>query len=319
MAKPPKTVLDALRKMSGACTFPAPWERVSCDKAFISLPNDLSSMIEKLRGKFGDKELIKQGIFIAAETPEVNSSLAASPNYVLATSSRLHGGLIIVNQKSLDCRRWSIAELFSNQAMEHQFGVIPSRVFVTFSSIDMALLWSLGFAAIPSERLASIGGEELDALCSMLRLRRGADGRTGANGNPRMQSKPIFPIFVNWSPAALELADYPECRQAEQHFSQLIRHLRLDLSAGGVWKPTAREIETLSFRLKHGSVTEVVDTVRASSEKSLLPFGAIKEAALSSGNAYVAALEQWHQAARKATNRVKVKHGMRFNSSSRRR
>lgn len=108
----------------------------------------------------------------------------------------------------------------------------------------------------------------------------------------------MFPVFVNWSPATLELADYAECRQVEEHFSQLIRHLRLDLSGGGVWKPTAREIESLSFRLKHGSITEVVEAVKASAEKSLLPFGAVKEAAPPSGKAYVAALEHWHKAAR---------------------
>lgn len=299
MAMPPNTVVQMLRRLSGACSFPAPWERISCDEAFICLPTDLTALIDKLRRRFGDKELIKQGILEAAEPkPEVNSTLTANPNYVLAPLCGNQKGLIVAGQKSIDARRWSIVALLSNRSMEQLFRVVPARVFVTFSSVDLALLWSLGFAAIPSERLASIGGEELDELCQKLRLRRGATGREVAVGNSRTQKKPIFPIFVNWSPATLELADYAECRQAEQHFSELIRHLRLDLSGGGVWKPTAREIETLSFRLKHGSLTEVVEAVKASAEKSLLPFGAVKEAAPPSGKAYVAALEYWHQTAR---------------------
>ena len=84
-------------------------------------------MMGKFRREFGDKELIQHGILTAVDQQsEVNVTLTANPNYLLATAARHRGGLIVAGQKSLDPRRWLIVELLSKHGMEHLFRVVTT-------------------------------------------------------------------------------------------------------------------------------------------------------------------------------------------------
>lgn len=107
---------------------------------------------------------------------------------------------------------------------------------------------------------------------------------------------PIFPVLVDWSPAALSLVENPEVQKAETHFSNIGRYFGTDLGGGGTWKPTDAQIEELKFAIRYGKPENVFDALLTSSERSREPFSGSGGDSFAVNNSLVAAIDQWQAA-----------------------
>ncbi len=285
-----------------SCQFPAPWEEIPCHKAFVRLPTDMTSTLDKLRCEFEESDLIEAGILVTTAPGEAmaNPQLTEYADFVFAPRHSGKVGLIVVGLKALGIDTWSVAEMLAYSGMGPLFSKISSQVFIVFSAADLALLWSLGFPAISHERLACLGGEELDMFCRALRLRRPAasNASTDVEYSQSRSPQPFFPVLVNWCPATLDLTDRPEAQAVEEHLSKLSQFLRVDLSGGGIWKPTEIQLETIKFRLQYGSPAEVFEALVKSATKNRSPLSGSNEKPMVPAEAYVAARGDWQKACR---------------------
>lgn len=293
-----KSIYQTLAKAGEPPAFPAPWTDLKCHKAFVHLPTDLTETLAQLIETYEESELLDCGICTIGETGEAiaNPQLLANLQYVLAPTSAAQAPLVLAGLRSIAPDSWSVEAILSNELMAPLYSAAPDHIFVVFSAADLALFWSLGLPAIPFEGLANLAKDSLRTFCTKLRLQRTAIAR-GQLASTSSHQSTLFPILVNWSPTNLDLTDYADATAIAGHFKQLCQHLDLDLSRGGVWKPTECQIEAVKFRIKCGTWEDVRDALLGTLRRSSLsPFVGIDEKWATPWEEYLAALKNWEAA-----------------------
>ena len=293
-------IYEAIIAAAERYSLPAPWSRFQSHGAFHRLPEDLDPLLTQLIKQFDKPSLIAAGILVkdAGDAPIANPWLEKFRDCLLAMVRPAPSIAMIAGPHAIDGSS-AVITLLQSPVMEPLIRRAANRIFITFSAADSAVLWSMGLPAVPGERLVDLGGEELEEFCELLRLSRVKAAQPkpvfGASKSSPVRS-PIFPIFVDWSPAALSLVADPEVRRAETHFSKIAQYFGTDLRGGGTWKPTEAQIEELKFAIQYGKLEHVLDALLKSSETNREPFSGPGGDSFAVSNSLATAIEQWQAA-----------------------
>jgi len=253
-------IYEAMLTDAEPCSLSPAWADLECHPAFVRLPEDMTPIIQRLRGMFQEEELIESGILLksADSSCRMNPLLSKHRDFVLVTERAGEVGphQLVAGLKSVGQHNWCVMATLIDLRMSEMFENFDSRIFVAFSQADLAAAWSIGIPAIPSMMLDNLGGTLLEHFCKSLKLRRSSTEFNFDVASP--VATPIYPVLINWSLAELELKEHPAARAVEQHLVNLQRHLGIDFSDSAVWTPSAEELESIKFRVKHGAPSDVV-------------------------------------------------------------
>lgn len=260
-------IYEALLTDVEPCSLSPAWGGVECHPAFVRLPEDMTLIIERLRGMFQEEEIVESGVLLKAGdgASRINPLLIKHRDFILVTERAGEVGphQLVAGLKAVGQHNWCVMATLIDLRMSEMFENFDSRIFVAFSQADLAAAWSIGIPAIPSMMLDNLGGTLLDHFCKSLKLRRASTAFNFDVASP--VATPIYPVLINWSLAELELKEHPAARAVEQHLVNLQRHLGIDFSDSAVWTPSAEELESIKFRVKHGARDDVLEALIDSS------------------------------------------------------
>jgi hypothetical protein len=163
----------------------------------------------------------------------------------------------------------------------------PAVLYLAFSMVDAAALWSLGLPATLASGLQRIRGRQLADFCRQFRIpryapdhstpRRASAAPAGRRQNPaageRLFEPPPHLTLVGWSPQALDAAEPELFDGLHKHWDDCRRHLDIGLEEVYVWRTTPDELTGFEFAAEHGTGRDLRRLIAASSERSAASFG----------------------------------------------
>lgn len=261
------SIYQALLAEAEVRALPPAWGEIPCHSAFVRLPEDMSPVIERLRGTFVEEELVESGVLVkdGDAVPAINPLLTKNRDNVFAVERTGEAGprQLIAGLRTVGRHCWCVTATLSDPHLSEMVKNFDSRIFIAFSQADLAAAWSIGIPSIPSTLLEKLGGSRLEQFCKNLNLRRTSVESNFDFAGPR--GTPIYPVLINWSLAELELKQHSAARVLEHHLLNLQRHLGIDFSDSAVWTPTVEELESIKFRIKYGGPGDVLDALVDSS------------------------------------------------------
>lgn len=254
-------IYEALFGLCQTFTLPGLWRSIPCDPSFIFLPKDNKAILLELQRDFANADLIKSGIATtdAANALVWNPNLVVegSPIWVIRSKPNEKPIGLIAQMSVLGHATWALCWAFQNHRQNELIAASGNQVVVAYSMADLAILQSIGIAAVPGGKWANLTKGQLYYLYQKVRSnsQRSQQNTYGASADTELLSL----ILANWSLAAFDITDIESATTSWSHLMKLNRHLKLSFEDFGIWKPTKKHLEQLAYRLKYQNVDHVCD------------------------------------------------------------
>ena len=237
-------IYEALVGLCSTFTLPGPWHSIACDPAFFCLPNDNAAVLAELRQQFADADLIKSGI---VKTDETNSLIwhpdlvvEGAPIWAIRPSRDEKPVGLIAQMRTIGKTTWALVWAFEDHRQNERIAAAGNQVVVAYSMADLAILQSLGIAAVPGGNWNRFTKGQLSYLYKKLRITSQTPQANmyGDEGSDSAGSESTSLILANWSLATFDPSDIVAATTSWSHLVELDRNLKLDLSTFGLWKPS---------------------------------------------------------------------------------
>jgi len=294
-------VFEALVQTGSAYKLPSPWQDISCDQAFFCLPSDKTSLLAELRQQFSDADLIKAGV-VSIDAGDIVSLhhrllVDGAPVWAIRTAPNQKPTTLIAQMQSLGNNTWEVCSALQDHPQSKLIAAADDHVVLAYSMTDMAILRSIGFAAIPGGDWHRLSKGQLNYLCQRFRIGLPAPKLKGPE-----ETGPLSLILANWSLATVDRTDIRAATSSWSHLVELHQFLNLDFDTLGMWKPSEKRLKGLGYRLQYQNVKRIraellnsMDEDATAMELNLL----IKR---SPAPTYIDAYRAWQQAERNSMN-----------------
>ncbi len=260
-------VYEFIVKASQTFTLPSPWQTVPCDPAFIRLPTDRRALLAELRQQFPDERLVQAGVVTMDTSGNVSlvPQLAAgvAPIWVIRRESDRKLTAIIAEMNLVGKNAWALAAAFQDPRQRDLIGGGEGRIVVAYSMQDLAILRSIGLAAVPGGNWCRLTKPQLDFLCEALGITPRSSGppTKWAKAMELIKPRTVPLILANWSLAGMDRTDVAAATTSWSHLVELYRHLDLTFDHFGLWKPSHESLAQLEFQLRYLDVEAVCDAL----------------------------------------------------------
>lgn len=253
-------VFEAIVKASQAYTLPSPWQNIPCDPAFIRLPTDGASLLAELRRQFSDELLINAG----AETVDAEGNVGLSENLVaddapvwaIRSNPDQKVTALVTQMKSLGNDEWALATAMRDHRQYDLIADAEEQIVVAYSMQDLAILRSLGIAAVPGGNWDQLSKPQLDFLCEILRIapRAPVSSTLGPEELKPQVTRARYLTVANWSLATMDSADVVAVTTSWAHLVEIYSYLDLSFGTLGLWKPSEKNLKQLRFQAQYMDV-----------------------------------------------------------------
>jgi len=300
-------VYEALVQASSPLKLPLPWQNISCDPAFFCLPVDKTSLLAELRRQFSDADLLKAGVVIidADNIVSLHPYLVVdgAPVWAIRTKPNEKPTALIAQMNSFGKNAsgkniWVVSTALQDHRQSELIAAADNQVVLAYSMMDVAILRSIGIAAVPGDKWSRLSKPQLDYLCRWLRISQGP----GPNTFDAELRGPLTLALANWSLAVLDRTDIGAATTSWSHFVELHRFLELDFDTFGLWKPSEEHLKQLGYRLVYQNVNKVRAWLLDSMEEDARAIDADLIVKRSPAPTIDDAFRAWQQAERNPTN-----------------
>jgi hypothetical protein len=253
-------VYEAIAKASQAYTLPAPWQNVPCDPAFMRLPTDSAALLAELRKQFPDERLVQAGVVAVDATGSValipQIAAGVDPLWAIRCQSDQEVTAFIAQLHTVGKRDWPLATALRDPKQSEAIVAADGQIIVAYSMPDLAILRSLGMAAVPGSHWRRLSKPQLDFLCQTLGIAPHAPAPLAASVETITQGAGSL-VLANWSMATMDRTDVDAATTSWSHLVELHRYLELSFDDFGLWKPSQQTLKRLEFQLQYQDVRQV--------------------------------------------------------------
>jgi hypothetical protein len=302
-------VYEALAKAGTAFKLPSPWHNIPCDPSFFCLPSDKASLLTELQRQFSDADLIKAGVATidAANTVVLHPQLVVDgvPIWAIRTKPNQKPTALIAQMNTVGKVTWAAYSAFQDHRQSELIAATDDHVVVAYSMTDVAILRSIGFAAVPGGNWNRLTKPQLDFLCQKLRIISSPKPNTfGAASIGTEETGPLSLILANWSLTAFDRTDIAAAQVSWSHLVDLHRYLKLDFDTFGLWKPSEEHLKQLGYQLQYQNVKRVRAGLLDGMGENATAIDAGLIVKRSPAQTIVEAFRAWQQSERNSMNQI---------------
>jgi len=274
------TPLPAIRRQAiwgtfiGGCEsaqLPDWWQHLPAAPAFVRLPEDIQSLLTNLHKAGTVDELQRAGLVSADEgTLTLDAQVLQMPMWVIqdAPNNQLHG--VIANLQAVGQTDWPVALALRDPAQAALLTDRGQPLVVAYSQADLAILRSLGIAAIPGDDWRHLTREQWQFLTQILHIPKSLPHFVPDDAfNRREEVSPRELVFANWNLAMLDSADRPLAAASAQWLHNIAENLEVPSESFLLWKPSLANLESIRISLRYGDTAQVRDAVLRSVESDI--------------------------------------------------
>ena len=279
-----KKIYEAIVQAGRPYKLPGHWNHVPCDRDFFRLPADRAAILAGLRQQFTDADLLGSGVVIkpgegsGAGGLQWHPSLVADqvPIWAIRAQDEAEPTQLIANMGTVGQKTWSLIVALGDHRQSQLIYEADGQVVVAYSMADLAILRSVGIAAVPGDNWSSLSKPQLAALCRAMENAGAAATRPspGAAMPVSHSTGPASLIVANWSLSSLGREPIAAATATWTHLAQLHKHLDLPFDSFGCWTPTQKDLDRLAYQVRYREIAQIRTSLLGSIEQDSLAIDA---------------------------------------------
>jgi hypothetical protein len=190
-------------------------------------------------------------------------AVAGAPIWAVRAKPNDKPTALIAGCTSLGGKPWAVIAAFQDHRQRKLIAAADNCVVVAYAMSDLAILRSLGIAAVPGRSWNSLTKPQLDFLCATFQITSWSSppktlGTQHCNPPQSAETRELSLILANWSVAAFNAAHLDAAQTTWSHLAQLFRNLDLtNESFIGLCSPSADDLARLRDQLRYQDVSQI--------------------------------------------------------------
>lgn len=241
MSKDRSLILETLRRCGTPVQLPGAWARVPCDRAFFQLES-IENTAQTLLNAHATDKLVDAGLGV----------LDAAGQFCLASHFVENRSLLLALHESPDKPPFEVVAgrplgwrtLLADHAIRARLAERHCRVLVASDMLDLAILRSLGFLAIPLIDLASLSGTCLEDFREHFAISLDNQKRKRKADNSAVR---LSLTIADFSVARLCGGERSDVAPLREHLRGMCDYLDFDDELYLAWSPSAEDLKEIEF------------------------------------------------------------------------
>jgi len=156
---PHEQIYSCIAKMGLPIALPKPWLRLRCDLDFFRMPS-ADVVLETLATQFSTVDLVAAGVTSLIDGARLGLNPALTDSIVWALRDKPGGPpfQLLANMRCLDPKGWSFSAILCDCRTQRLIRRNHDQIIVVVSMSDLAIVRSLGLAAVPADGLLDLTG-----------------------------------------------------------------------------------------------------------------------------------------------------------------